>query len=54
MAHCANKYIGLFKTAEEAAAAYDRAAARKFGEFAHPNKENRGHTPPSLPPAVSP
>jgi hypothetical protein len=37
MANCADKYIGLFSTPEEAATAYDHAAARKFGGFAHLN-----------------
>jgi hypothetical protein len=36
-AECGREYIGTFKTAEEAALAYDREATRKFGEFARLN-----------------
>lgn len=36
---CKNKHIGWFKTAEEAAEAYDAETVKLFGSFAKTNKE---------------
>ena len=37
---CAGEVIGLFKCKIEAAAAYDQAALKEFGEFAYTNKQH--------------
>lgn len=36
-ARCGSEYLGSFKTQEEAARAYDKRAAEKYGEFASLN-----------------
>ncbi len=37
MAHCKKIYVGCFKTAQDAAKAYDKAARELFGEHAKLN-----------------
>lgn len=38
-ARIGGKTIGYFKSAKEAAQAYDKAAAEKYGKFAYPNSK---------------
>lgn len=47
---CKLHYLGCYKTAEEAAHAYDEAALKHFGEFAHLNyPPQQNHTKASSP-----
>lgn len=45
--------LGRFSTAEEAAAAHDRAALAEFGEFAHLNRHASNPDAEGVPPASS-
>ena len=38
------KYLGVFQSKEEAAAAYDKAAHELFGDFARPNRAQEPDT----------
>ena len=50
---CAGKHVGFYKTAEEAAKAYDKAAVERWGEFAKTNLSASTTSPPPAPESYS-